>query len=221
MDAAQLQFAKRSMLRHDLKRRGIRERRVLAALERVPRERFVPAELEEEAYADSALAIDCGQTISQPYIVALMTEALALSGNEKVLEIGTGSGYQTAVLAELAARVVSIERHAELSEQAERRLTALGYRNVERVVGDGTLGWPKEAPYDRVLVTAAAPSCPPALVEQLAEGGVLVIPVGAEGEQELQRWCKQSGALTRRRLTSCRFVPLIGEAAQPAGSQNR
>src|SRR6185312_8028099 len=146
MDAARLQFAKRSMLRHDLKRRGIRDRRVLAAIERVPRERFVPAELEDEAYADRALAIDCGQTISQPYIVALMTDALALSGNEKVLEIGTGSGYQTAVLAELAARVVSIERHAELSEQAERRLTALGYRNLECVVGDGTLGWPKEAP---------------------------------------------------------------------------
>jgi protein-L-isoaspartate(D-aspartate) O-methyltransferase len=214
MDAARLQIAKRSMLRRDLKRRGVRDRRVLAAIERVPRERFVPAELEDEAYADRALAIDCGQTISQPYIVALMTEALALSGNEKVLEIGTGSGYQTAVLAELAARVVSIERHAELSEQAWRRLAALGYRNLRCVIGDGTLGWPEEAPYDRILVAAAAPSCPPALVEQLADGGVLVIPVGGEEEQELERCVKQSGALTRTRLTSCRFVPLIGAAAQ-------
>lgn len=215
MDAARLQIAKRSMLRHDLKRRGIRDRRVLAAIERVPRERFVPADLEDDAYADRALAIDCGQTISQPYMVALMTEALALTGSENVLEIGTGSGYQAAVLAELAARVVSIERHAELSQQAERRLAALGYRNLRCVVGDGTLGWPQEALYDRILVTAAAPSCPPPLIEQLADGGVLVIPVGGESEQELERWSKQAGALTRTRLTSCRFVPLIGEVAQP------
>lgn len=219
MDAARLQIAKRSMLRHDLKRRGIRDRRVLAAIERVPRERFVPADLEDDAYADRALAIDCGQTISQPYMVALMTEALALTGSENVLEIGTGSGYQAAVLAELTARVVSIERHAELSQQAERRLAALGYRNRCCVVGDGTLGWPQEAPYDRILVTAAAPSCPPALIEQLADGGVLVIPVGGEGEQELERWVKQSGELTRTRLAACRFVPLIGEAAERPPSE--
>ena len=165
------------MLRQ-LAERSIRSTRVLAAMDRVPRERFVPEGVRHLAYADRALPIGCNQTISQPYIVALMTEALQLTGGEHVLEIGTGSGYQTAILAELAASVVSIERHEELSQRAGQVLAELGARNVQLIVGDGTLGWPGRAPYDRILVAAAANEIPPALEEQLAEGGILVIPLG-------------------------------------------
>ena len=204
-------LAKRTMLRDHLRRRGIHDRRVLAAIERVPREQFVSDELLDEAYADRALPIDCGQTISQPYIVALMTEALSLEGGEEVLEVGTGSGYQTAILAELAERVVTVERIAELSAQAQRRLAALGYANVRFVQSDGSLGFAEEAPYDRILVAAAAPVCPAALFEQLAEGGVLVIPVGLDDEQMLQRWTKRAGQLSSQSLGGCRFVPLITE----------
>ena len=211
MDAASAELAKRTMLRDHLRRRGVHDRRVLAAIERVPREQFVPAESIDDAYSDRALPIDCGQTISQPYMVALMTEALALAGGEKVLEIGTGSGYQAAILAELSRRVVTVERHAELSEQAKRRLADLGYRNLRFVEGDGSRGFAEEAPYDRILVTAAAPVCPPALFEQLAEGGVLVIPVGVDDEQMLQRWTKQAGELACQSLGGCRFVPLVAQ----------
>jgi protein-L-isoaspartate(D-aspartate) O-methyltransferase len=154
--------------------------------------------------------IDCEQTISQPYIVALMTEALQLTGREHVLEIGTGSGYQAAILAELAASVVSIERHADLSEQAGRELAELGYTNVTLVVGDGTQGWLEQAPYDRILVAAAAQHVPPALCDQLAEGGILVIPIGAYGGQDLQAFHKVAGKLHPRWLSGCRFVPLVG-----------
>lgn len=210
MNSAEGQLAKRRMLREHLRRRGIHDRRVLDAIQNTPREAFVLPESLADAYADTALAIDCGQTISQPYIVALMSEALELTGSEKVLEIGTGSGYQTAILSALAARVVSIERHAELSSQAASRLAELRCLNVRLVVGDGTQGWPEEAPYDRILVAAAAAACPPALFEQLAEGGVLVIPVGEPNGQELVRWRKQSGRLVRQSLGQCRFVPLIG-----------
>lgn len=204
-------LAKRTMLRDHLQRRGIHDRRVLAAIERVPREQFVSDELLDEAYADRALPIDCGQTISQPYIVALMTEALSLEGGEKVLEVGTGSGYQTAILAELAERVVTVERIAQLSAQAQRRLAALGYANVRFVQSDGSQGFAEEAPYARILVAAAAPFCPAALFEQLAEGGVLVIPVGLDDEQMLQRWTKRAGQLSSQSLGGCRFVPLITE----------
>lgn len=208
-DAANVPLAKRTMLRDHLRRRGIHDRRVLRAIERVPRENFVSEEQIDEAYADRALSIGCGQTISQPYIVALMTEALSLEGDEKVLEIGAGSGYQTAILAELARRVVAVERIAELLEQARRRVAALGYGNVRFVHGDGVQGFAAEAPYDRILVAAAAPVCPPAFFEQLAEGGVLVLPVGVGDEQMLERWTKHGGKLACQSLGGCRFVPLI------------
>jgi protein-L-isoaspartate(D-aspartate) O-methyltransferase len=198
-----------TMLRQ-LVQRGIRSTRVLAALDRVQRERFVPSELAHMAYADRAVPIGCGQTISQPYIVALMTEALQLSGSEHVLEIGTGSGYQTAILAELAASVVSLERHAELSARAEQALTACGYQNITLAVGDGTQGWAERAPYDRILVAAAASHIPPALEAQLAESGILVIPIGDTQGQVLQAFHKVAGQLHAEHLTSCRFVPLVG-----------
>jgi protein-L-isoaspartate(D-aspartate) O-methyltransferase len=197
------------MLRQ-LVERSIKSTRVLAAMDRVPRERFLPAKVEHLAYADRAVPIGSAQTISQPYIVALMTEALALAGDERVLEIGTGSGYQTAILAELAGSVVSIERHAELAQRAGEVLTQCGYKNVTLVVGDGTLGWPERAPYDRILVTAAASHIPSALEEQLAEGGILVIPLGDSEGQVLQAFHKVAGRLHGEPLSSCRFVPLVG-----------
>jgi protein-L-isoaspartate(D-aspartate) O-methyltransferase len=200
-----------SMVIEQLAERGIRDSRVLTAMERVPRERFVGAGQEDQAYADRALSIECGQTISQPYIVGLMTEALQLVGAEKVLEIGTGSGYQTAVLAELAAHVVTIERHRELSQRAEAMLTELGYRNVTFIVGDGSDGWPTLAPYDRIIVTAAAADVPPPFVEQLAEGGVLVIPLGDKEGQVLESLRKVNGRMQSTALSGCRFVPLVGQ----------
>jgi protein-L-isoaspartate(D-aspartate) O-methyltransferase len=211
--AAENAAARRSMVEHQLRGRGIRDERVLAAMGRVPREQFVLPAIAGQAYADSALPIDCSQTISQPVIVAMMTEALGLTGRERVLEIGTGSGYQAAVLAELAAVVFSIERHAELSRQALQRLARLGYRNVSLRVGDGTLGWPEEAPFDRIIVTAAAESCPPALWDQLAEGGVLVAPFGPPADQALYEMHKIGGQAQSRILTGCRFVPLVSDRA--------
>jgi protein-L-isoaspartate(D-aspartate) O-methyltransferase len=202
---------RRSMVAEQLAERGIRDSRVLSAMERVPRERFVADGQEDQAYADRALSIDCGQTISQPYIVALMSEALELMGAEKVLEIGTGSGYQTAVLAELAAQVVTIERHRDLSQRAQEVLMELGYHNVRFIVGDGSAGWPSMAPYDRIIVTAAAADVPPALVEQLAEGGVLVIPLGDKEGQVLEALRKVSGRMQSTALSGCRFVPLVGQ----------
>lgn len=201
---------RRIMVERHLKPRDICNPAVLAAMERVPRERFASAVSLEEAYADRALPIDCGQTISQPYMVAVMTESLDLDSDDRVLEIGTGSGYQTAVLAELAARVYSVERHERLSQQAGQRLAALGYRNCTLRVGDGTLGWPDEAPFDRVIVTAATRECPPPLFEQLREGGVLVGPFGSGDYQTLQIIRKISGRPRRNDVTGCRFVPLIG-----------
>lgn len=205
--------------RHDMLRllaeRGITSSRVLAALAAVPRERFVPEGVQHLAYADRALPIACDQTISQPYIVALMTDALDLSGNEHVLEIGTGSGYQAAVLAELAASVVSVERHAELSRRAAEVLADCGFTNVTLVVGDGTLGWPEKAPYDRILVAAAAAQVPPALEAQLAEGGRLVIPIGSSEGQVLQVCRKIGGKLHAQALSGCRFVPLVGAQTDP------
>lgn len=214
-EEAQLRSARESMVRNQLMRRGIRSRAVLDAMLHVPRERFVRTYASQEAYADQALPIECGQTISQPYMVALMTEVLNLSGQERVLEIGTGSGYQTAILARLAAEVVSIERHAELSAEAQRVLGELGCSNVELVVDDGTLGWPARAPYDRILVTAGTPTVPPALWEQLAEGGILVIPLDCGDGQMLERITKVSGEARREAITGCRFVPLV--AGMPQG----
>ena len=201
--------ARETMLRKQLRCRGIHDRGVLGAMARVPRERFVAASARGLAYADRALAIPCGQTISQPYIVGLMTQALELSGRENVLEIGTGSGYQTAILAELSRQVVTLERHAELSRSAEALLKDLGYRNVTCVCGDGSLGWPSAAPYDRIIVTAAAACCPPPLLAQLADPGVLLIPLDCGDCQELQAIRREGAKQTVTHLTHCRFVPLI------------
>ncbi len=209
MSQSPYELPRRAMLEL-LVERGIRDARVLASMDRVPREQFVPADVQALSYADRALPIDCEQTISQPYIVALMTEALQLTGREHVLEIGTGSGYQTAILAELCGAVVSIERHADLSEEAGQILSSLGYTNVTLVVGDGTQGWPEQAPYDRILVAAAAQQVPQPLADQLAEGGILVIPIGAYGGQDLQAFHKVAGQLHPQWLSGCRFVPLVG-----------
>jgi len=203
--------SRQAMIADQLARRGIADPRVLAAMARVPREQFVAPGQEDQAYEDRALAIECEQTISQPYIVGLMTQALELRGAERVLEIGTGSGYQTAILAELAARVVSIERHAELSSRAGEVLRDLGYENVKLIVADGTGGWPEDAPYDRIIVTAAASQAPDALFEQLREGGIMVIPTGDRENQTLVAVRKVAGQRQSTALSGCRFVPLVGE----------
>ena len=208
-DELEFEAARQSMLSQQLERRGIRSSQVLAAMGQVPREKFVDRLEQDLAYADSALPIACEQTISQPYIVALMTEALELSRRERVLEIGTGSGYQTAVLAELAGEVYSIERHDKLAQQASARLAETGYQNVHLRVGDGALGWPEAAPFDRIIITAAAERCPPALWQQLVEGGILVAPFGPSGQQVLYAVHKIGGQEQSRPLSNCRFVPLV------------
>jgi protein-L-isoaspartate(D-aspartate) O-methyltransferase len=189
---------------------GVCDERVLAAITAVPREQFVATTLHNYAYSDRALPIGLGQTISQPLIVAIMTQALYLTGSERVLEIGTGSGYQTAVLARLARYVYSVERYPQLSYQAARRLVSLGVDNASLFIGDGSLGWPAEAPYDRILVTAAAPEVPHRLLEQLAPGGLLVIPVGAHNHQDLQAIHQFPWGTRVEILGGCIFVPLIG-----------
>jgi protein-L-isoaspartate(D-aspartate) O-methyltransferase len=209
IESVRFAMAKQQMLSRDLEARGIESSQVLDAIARVPREEFVPHVFRYAAYDDRALEIDCGQTISQPYMVALMTQALNLGPHDRVLEIGTGSGYQTAVLAELALHVVTVERHTQLSEQARQRLERLGYRNVTFVVSDGSLGWPQEAPYERILVTAATAEMPHRLFEQLAEGGVLVIPLGDAGGQVLYAIHKIGGQPRQIALVACRFVPLV------------
>jgi protein-L-isoaspartate(D-aspartate) O-methyltransferase len=200
---------RREMVKSQLMRRGIRSPAVLEAMGRLPRELFLPSSREDEAYGDHAVNIACSQTMSQPYMVALMTEALELGGQEKVLEIGTGSGYQTAILASLARNVISMERHGELSLQAQRVLAQLGLRNVRLVIGDGTRGFPAEAPFDRIVVTAAAPQVPEPLLEQLADGGILVIPVGAGQSQVLQSIRRSGDERVVTQLSGCRFVPLV------------
>lgn len=194
-----------------LRRRGIVDERVLDAIAGVDRSRFVPDEYQTHAWDDNALPIAGGQTISQPYIVALMSEALELRGDETVLEIGTGSGYQAAVLCRLCRRVVSIERLSELQEDAKRVLVEIGCDNIVFRTGDGTLGVSEEGPYDGILVTAGAPDVPPALYEQLQVGGRLVIPVGPLEQQELVVVQMTAAGPTKRSLCGCRFVKLIGE----------
>jgi len=194
----------------DLRRAGISDQAVLRALEEVPRDRFVPKHLQDRAYADHALPIACGQTISQPYVVAYMTEALELRPHHRVLEIGTGSGYQAAILSRLARQVVTIERYATLANTARERLQALGYRNVEVLAGDGMAGAPDHAPFDRVMVTAAGPAIPQALIDQLVVGGILIAPVGPEdGAQHLTKVTKTETGETRETLIAVRFVPLL------------
>jgi protein-L-isoaspartate(D-aspartate) O-methyltransferase len=199
-------------LRETLERRGITDLRVLHALEETRRDLFVPEALQYAAYEDDALPIGEGQTISQPYIVALMTQELRLEGDETVLEIGTGSGYQAAILARLARRVVTIERLERLSERARGLLSELGVGNVEFFVGDGTLGNPERGPYDRVIVTASAPAIPEPLYEQLKPGGLIVAPVGDESSQELVVLEKTPAGPRFTPLCGCRFVKLIGKA---------
>jgi protein-L-isoaspartate(D-aspartate) O-methyltransferase len=196
------------MIDEQIRGRDVRDVRVLEALVRVPRERFVPESSRHEAYEDHPVPIGYGQTISQPYIVAFMTEALRLQPSHRVLEVGTGCGYQTAMLAELGREVYSIEVIAALAEDARRRLDALGYRNVHIKVGDGHLGWPEHAPYDRMLVAAAAASVPPPLVEQLADTGILIIPVGV-GNQELRILQKHGTRVDLLGTLGVRFVPLV------------
>ncbi|MFN3346640.1 MAG: protein-L-isoaspartate(D-aspartate) O-methyltransferase [Candidatus Bipolaricaulaceae bacterium] len=207
---AELKRARRLLL-SELRRKGITDERVLAAMEKVPRHLFVPPEHLALAYEDRPLPIGLGQTISQPYIVALSTQALALSAADRVLEIGTGSGYQTAILAELAQEVFTVERIPALSQEAEERLRRLGYQNVRFRVADGTKGWPEEAPFAKILVTAAAPRVPPSLLAQLEEGGRMVIPVGGRFDQDLWLVRKQGGKPVYEYLCPVSFVPLIGE----------
>jgi len=199
------------MVDSQLRRRDVRDERVLAAMERVPRHAFVPAHWQDRAYDDTPLSIGEGQTISQPYIVGYMTQLLELEGSEKVLEIGTGSGYQTAILAELADMVCTVERLPSLAAAARSLLTALGYTNIRFHVGDGTLGWPEEAPFEAILVTAGAPDVPTALQSQLADGGRLVLPVGHRHYQELVRVTRKGNRFHRHRFGGCTFVPLVGE----------
>ncbi len=206
---ADTRAARRHMVQRDLRGRGIRDERVLAAMARVPRELFVQPESYTSAYSDCALPIDCDQTISQPFMVALMTEALQLTGEEHVLEIGTGSGYQTAVLAELAREVTTIERHAPLAQAAADRLSRLGYQNVRVLIGDGAQGAAEWAPFDCILITAAAPDCPPPLWDQLRDGGLLVGPFGPAGGQRLQARRKLQDRAEIENLVECRFVPFV------------
>jgi protein-L-isoaspartate(D-aspartate) O-methyltransferase len=194
-------------------RREIKDERVLWVMKRIPRERFVPSESRYQAYEDRPLPIGGGQTISQPFIVALMTQELELVAGQRVLELGTGSGYQVAVLAELAGHVVSVERLPKLAHQARRILDELGYTNIEIHLAEEALGWPAAAPYEAIMVTAGAPRIPQELLDQLAVGGRLVIPVGSRYEQELVKVTKRQDRDLVEKLGACRFVPLIGDSA--------
>lgn len=202
---------RRRMVDEQLRRRGIRDSRVLSAMMSVPREVFVPPELRGKAYEDRALPIGHGQTISQPYIVAYMTEMLALTPTSRVLEIGTGTGYQTAILASLAASVFTVERLEMLQKPAAAILEGLGYTNVAMRIGDGSIGLPSAAPFDRILVTAAAPKVPIPLVDQLCEHGLMVIPVGGALEQTVVRVVTEESRTVETRMLACRFVKLHGQ----------
>ena len=208
---------RQDMVEAQLRARGIRDERVLAAMSRVARQEFVPAEYRDQAYDDHPIPIGEGQTVSQPYIVAIMLQALALDSSDSVLEIGTGSGYQTALLAELTRQVYSVERHASLARMAEATLVHLGYNNVRVLLGDGSNGLPEHAPFDAIVVSAAAPQIPPPLLEQLNEGGRMVIPVGPAHAQELQFVRKKAGQSLVVSLEGCRFVPLIGSEGYRSG----
>lgn len=199
------------MVEHQLREWGIQDARVLKVMGEVPRELFVPESERDAAYFDGALPIGEGQTISQPFVVAHMTELLQLDGNEKVLEVGTGSGYQAAVLSHLVREVHTVERVATLAKRAEATLASLGLRNVFVHIGDGSKGWPDEAPFDAIIVTCGSPGVPPPLVEQLANGGRMVIPVGPRGLQDLVLVHKVGSAVREERRAPVAFVPLIGE----------
>jgi len=208
-EAALFSILRLRMVEMQLRERGIRDERVLGAMTRVPRHEFTPQGYRNQAYEDHPLPISKGQTISQPYIVALMLEALALTPGDKVLEVGTGSGYVTALLAELAAQVVSVERHATLADEAREVLDRLAYANVRVIAGDGGQGFPACAPYDVIIVSAAAPDVPHALLGQLAEGGRMIIPVGPADSQQLQLIRMHNGKPQITLRETCRFVPLV------------
>ena len=210
VDAQEYRGARRRLVTI-LQDQGIRDLAVLHAVDEVPRHIFMPTAIRHRAYEDSALPIGSGQTISQPSLHARTIELLGLTGNERVLEIGTGSGYQTALLARLAAQVFSIERIGALLDRAKEVLQQLGVNNVSFMLGDGTLGWPQYAPYDGIVVGAAAPEIPPAYVDQLADGGKLVIPLGGRDEQTLQLYTKKGDALEMKDIAPVRFVPLVGK----------
>jgi protein-L-isoaspartate(D-aspartate) O-methyltransferase len=201
------------MVKQQLISRGIKNRHVIDAFLKVERHRFIPQEFQGSAYADYPVPIGEGQTISQPYIVALMTECLDLSDEQKVLEIGTGSGYQAAILAELSSQVYSIERFPPLAEKAESLLMDLGYSNIKIKIGDGTLGWPQESPFSRIIITAAAPQIPAPLIEQLSDNGKMVLPLGETYSQVLTLAIKQSGQIKTESICGCVFVPLVGKHA--------
>lgn len=204
-----------AMVERQLHARGITEPAVLAAFRNVPRHEFVPADFARQAYADHPIPIGEEQTISQPYIVALMVSQLGFQGHERVLEIGTGSGYQTAILSQLALEVYSVERLPGLLRHAEGRLGRLGYTNIHLSPGNGTLGWTEHAPYEAIIVSAAAPDVPPALLDQLANGGRMVLPVGASDGQVLVKVEKRPGQIRQTQIGGCMFVPLIGEQGWP------
>jgi protein-L-isoaspartate(D-aspartate) O-methyltransferase len=218
LQGADFEAERRAMVARQIRKRDIRSPRVLEAMESVPRHLFIPPEHLLSAYKDSPLPIGEGQTISQPYMVAAMADALVLEVKDRVLEIGAGSGYQAAVLSRLAREVIAVEAQPALLSATRERLSRLGYSNVRVEESDGSLGWPTGAPYDAILVTAAAPSIPAPLIEQLAEGGRLVIPVGTLNEQQLVRLIKRHGRTMQQTLFACRFVPLIGQYGWPAAS---
>jgi protein-L-isoaspartate(D-aspartate) O-methyltransferase len=217
--AAEFEAARREMVARQIGGRGIQCARVLDAMCSVPRHLFVPPEHVPKAYADEPLSIGEGQTISQPFIVAAMADALSLDGHERILEIGAGSGYQAAVVSLLAREVIAVETNPALAAAARDRLSRLGYKNIRIEVADGSVGWPADAPYDAILVTAAAPAVPPPLVEQLADGGRLVLPVGSADHQDLIRIVKRNGRLAQESLFACRFVPLLGRYGWRQDSQ--
>lgn len=199
------------MVERQLRRRGISDERVLTAMGEVPREEFVPEQSRSRAYADSALPIGAEQTISQPWIVAAICQALELKGDERVLEVGSGSGYSAAVLSRLAAEVIGVERHEALAAGARQVLERIGAENVELLVGDGSLGMPERAPFEAIAVHATAPAAPQTLLAQLADGGRLVVPIAAEGADLLTAFRRAGAELAREEIAPCRFVPLIGE----------
>lgn len=211
MNEKELTELRNAMVDIQLVPRGITDKLVLEAMRNVPRHKFMPKNLEDAAYEDNALPIGEGQTISQPFMVAIMTEKLGLNGGEKVLEIGTGSGYQSAVIAEIASKVITIEVVSALAERSRKLFDELGYKNIEMILGDGTLGYPKEAPFDAIIVTAAAPSIPKPLIEQLKDGGKLVIPVGEMFGQTLTVATKHGKKIDIEESIGCVFVPLVGK----------
>lgn len=212
IEVAEWKHERERMVNEQIIARGVKDARVIEAMKRVPRHYFIDKTYYHQAYNDFPLPIGNEQTISQPYMVAIMTELLELEGDEKVLEIGTGSGYQTAILALLCERVYSIERISDLSRHARQRLTKLGFKNINIMVGDGSLGWPAFSPYDGIIVTAGSPSIPDELIAQLADNGIMVLPVGGEYTQTLNVVKKHKGRIYRKELFGCAFVPLVGKS---------